>query len=160
QWVGQLRGGEGVFAIGTADGNAGNGALVARQPRPNLQCFGKLCLSWYGLSKGDRNYRPLPVDFTLGPDLARSLHAVWAEIEAHADQLDRLFRQQAGLTFEVVDGKYGAALAVNVPLAEPHHALRVLLEGKHVHYYLLKDGELLMADSQEERIARGVYLLL
>jgi proteasome lid subunit RPN8/RPN11 len=160
QWVGQLRGGEGVFGIGTADGTAVNGALVARQPRPNLQCLGKLCLSWYALGKGDRNYRPLPVEFTLGPDLARPLHAVWSELEAHAEQLDRLFRQQAGLTFEVVEGKHGPALAVNVPLAEPQHALRVLLEGPHVSYYLLKDGDLLMADSQEEQIARGVYLLL
>jgi hypothetical protein len=60
----------------------------------------------------------------------------------------------------VVDGKHGPALAVNVPLAEPQRALRVLLEGKHVHYYLLKEGELFLADSQEDRIARGVYLLL
>jgi hypothetical protein len=59
-----------------------------------------------------------------------------------------------------VEGKHGPALAVHVPLAEPQQTLRVLLEGKQVAYYLLKDGELLMADSQEERIARGVYLLL
>src|SRR5262249_16996294 len=34
-WVGLLRGGEGVFGIGTSDGGTGDPALFAVQPRPN-----------------------------------------------------------------------------------------------------------------------------
>jgi hypothetical protein len=159
-WVGQLRGGEGVFGIGTADASPPKGTPVARQPRPNVQSLGKLCLSWYALGKGDRSYRPLPVELTLGPDLARPLHPVWSVLEAHAEQIDRLMRQQAGVTFEVAEGKRGPALAVNLPLATPETALRVLLEGKQVQYYLIRDGEAFVADPREERIDRGVYLLL
>jgi len=119
-----------------------------------------MCLSWYSLKCGDAGYRPLPVELTQGPDLARPLHSVWPMIEAHAERLDRLHRQQAGLRFEVCEGKYGPALAVLVPLAEPGQFLRVLLDGKEVRYYLERDGELLAADCPEDRVDRGVYLLL
>src|SRR4051812_22012095 len=59
RWVGQLRGGEGVFGIGTAErpasGYPGPGtADVAWQPQPHRQCLGELCLSWYALAGGDR----------------------------------------------------------------------------------------------------------
>jgi hypothetical protein len=159
-WVGQLRGGEGIFGIGTADHKRGNGTLIARQPKPNVHCLGELCLSWYALGHGDRRYRPVPVDLTLGPDLARPLHSVWPMLEAHADRLDRLCRQQTGVTFETVAGAKGAALAVNIPLTEPGEAIRVLLEGKEVQYYLLRGGEPIVADPHEDRVDRGVYLLL
>src|SRR5437762_9713871 len=46
RWVGQLRGGEGIFAIGTADNHEANGSLIAHQPKPNVQSLGKLNLSW------------------------------------------------------------------------------------------------------------------
>jgi len=160
QWVGQLRGKEGVFGIGTADAAPGIGTLVGRQPKPHVQCLGKLCWSWYALAAGDPNYRPLPLELTLGPDLARPLHAVWTTIETHADRLDRLARQQAGVTFEVVAGPEGTALAVTVPLAEPGNAIRVLLEEKEVCYLLERGGEVLAADPHETRVDQGVYLLL
>src|SRR5439155_1493296 len=108
-WVGQLRGREGIFGIGTADGKPGVGVPVAHQPKPNMQCLDKLRLSWYALQGGAKNYRPLPVALTIGPDLARPLHAVWSVIESHADRLDRLCRQQSGITFEVVAGEQGPA---------------------------------------------------
>ncbi len=159
-WVGQLRGGDDVFGIGTADCSPAGGTPVAHQPRPNVQCLGKLRLSWYALRSGDKNYRRLPVGFTLGPDLARPLHSVWSVIESHAIQLDRLCRQQAGVTFEVVAGNQGTALGVRVPLAEPEHAIRILLEGKEVCYHLVRADDTLLVDPHEARIDRAVYLLL
>jgi len=81
-------------------------------------------------------------------------------IEAHADRLDRLYRQQAGVTFEAVAGKRGPALAVNIPLTEPDESIRVLLEEKEVQYYLLRGGDTIVADPHEDRVDRGVYLLL
>jgi proteasome lid subunit RPN8/RPN11 len=160
QWVGQLRGREGVFGIGTADGHPSTSTVVGHRPRPHVQTLGKLCLSWYGLKQGDGNYRPLPVELTLGPDLARPLHSVWSMIEAHAGRLDRLARQQVGVTFAVVPGHEGPALAVTVPLAEPGDAIRVLLEGKRVAYLLERAGDLVVADPHETRVDQGVYLLL
>jgi len=160
QWVGQLRGGEGLFGIGTADGQPTGGTELARQPRPHLQCLGKLCLSWYALGQGDAHYRPLPVGLTLGPDLARGLHPIWATIEAHAERLDRLARQQTGVTFTVTEGKHGPALGVTVPLAEPGSLIRVLVEEKEVRYFLLQDEKLLAVEPGPAQVDQGVYLLL
>lgn len=159
-WVGQLRGQEGIFGIGTTDAVPANGTEVAQQPKPNVQCLGKLRLSWYALREGDKHYRSLPVEITLGPDLARPLHSVWPLIEAHADRLDRLCRQQAGVTFEVVPGKRSQALAVSVPLAEPGNVIRIVLEDAETEYYLLRQGVPYRADPKEDRIDRAIYLLL
>jgi hypothetical protein len=160
QWVGQLRGGEGVFGIGTVDGRSRANGFFARQPRPNVQSLGELTFCWYALGQGDPDYRPLPVRMTLGPDLARPLHPVWSLIEVYAEQLDRLYCQQSGVTFEVVSEKNGSALSVSIPLAEPYDSVRVLLDGKDVRYYLIREGDVLAVDPHEDRIDRGVYLLL
>jgi proteasome lid subunit RPN8/RPN11 len=160
QWVGRLRGAEGVFGIGTADGSPPTSTLVAHQPRPHMQCLGDLCLSWYALGEGEKRYRPLPLGLTLGPDLARPLHPVWATIEGYAEPLDRLCRQQAGVTFQVSPGLHGPALVVNLALAEPGSSLRLVLERKAVRYYLVRGDELLVVDPRETQVDRGVYLLL
>ena len=160
QWVGVLRGREGIFGIGTADADPGRGSVVAHQPQAHVQCLGEMCISWYSLREGDRNYRPLQVNLTLGPDLARPLHPIWLTIERYADQLDRLCRQQAGVAFRVVEGPDGPALGVDVKLAEPGTALRLVIRGKEAQYYLVRGDELLSVDPNEERVDRGVYLLL
>jgi hypothetical protein len=161
QWVRHLRGREGVFGIGTADGPAGKqGVLFAEQPRPHVQRLGELCLSWYSLRYGEPSYRPLAVGLTIGPDLARPLHHVWLTIETHAERLERLFRQQVGVTFEVVTDEEGSWLSIHVPVAVPGGALRVLLKDKEVRYFLLRGEDLLAVDCPEERVDRGVYLLL
>ncbi|MCI0457658.1 MAG: Mov34/MPN/PAD-1 family protein [Gemmataceae bacterium] len=160
-WVGRLRGHEGVFGIGTADGESPRGTTVAYQPQKHMQCLGALCLSWYALHEGDRSYRPLAVDLTIGPDLARPLHSLWETIERYAEQLDRLCRQQAGVSFEVIEAEDGdSALAVHVKLAEPGKVLRVVLQGKEARYYLVRGEDLLTVDPDEDRVDRGVYLLL
>jgi proteasome lid subunit RPN8/RPN11 len=160
QWVGQLRGREGIFGIGTADGEEQTAEVYARQPRPHVQCLGPLCLSWYALRQGDPAYRPLTYGMTIGPDLARPLHPIWPTLEAHAERVDRLCRQQTGVSFEVVAGPGGPALAIHVPLATPGEGLRVHLQTKAVRYYLERNGDLLAAEMPEDRVDRGVYLLL
>lgn len=160
QWVRQLRGGAGVFGIGTADAQNDPQPGVLWQPRPHRQCQGGLSWSWYSLAVSERGYHPLPVELTLGPDLALPLRPVWDVIEAHADRLDRLTRQLNRVGFAVVAGKAGPALAVNVPLAEPESAVRVLLEGKEVRYLLLQGDDVLAADLPESRVDQGVFLLL
>jgi hypothetical protein len=49
---------------------------------------------------------------------------------------------------------------MNIPLAEPGSSLRVILEGKTVRYFLTRDGDVFLVDSDEPRVDRGVYLLL
>jgi proteasome lid subunit RPN8/RPN11 len=160
QWVGGLRGSEGVFGIGTADGEKPTSTVVAHHPRPHVQCLGELSISWYALGAGEKRYRPLEAELRLGPDLARPLHPLWTTIETYAEQLDRLCRQQAGVTFQVISGLYGPALAVNLTLADPGTSLRLVLESKEVRYYLVRGDELLTVDPHETLVDRGVYLLL
>jgi proteasome lid subunit RPN8/RPN11 len=160
EWIAHLRGKEGIFGIGTAEGESSLQTLFAEQPRPHVQCLGDMCLSWYALGQRDARYRPLPVGVTLGPDLARPLHSVWSVVEANAERLERLFKQQAGVTFEVAEGKKGPELVVNVPLSEPQHAVRVALRDKDVQFYLRRGDEIMEADCPDERVDRGVYLLL
>jgi hypothetical protein len=160
QWVANLRGKEGVFGIGTADGAEVEGDLFAYQPRPHVQCMRGLRFSWYSLRQGDSAYRPLPVELTIGPDLARALHAIWTTLEFHAERIDRLYRQQSGLRFEVVSDKWGPGLLLTLPLAEPGDVVQVLVRPKEVRYYVVRRGELLEVQHHDECVDRGVYLLL
>lgn len=160
QWVANLRGREGVFAIGTADGAPEAGSVFAYQPRPHVQCLGELRFSWYTLRQNESQYRPAHVELTIGPDLARPLHPLWPVLEDHADRIDRLYRQQTGLTFEVAGDDRGSALILNFPLAEPGDALRVVIRRKEVRYFVQRGGDLLEVDHRDDCVDRGVYLLL
>jgi hypothetical protein len=159
RWVGHLRGGEGVFGIGTADGPGHGGAVFAYQPRPNVHCLGGLRFSWYALRQGETAYRSVPVELTIGPDLARPLHEIWATVELHAERVDRLFRQQAGMRFEVLSDE-NPGLVLTLPLAASGEAVRVVLRHKSVRYYLQRGGEILEVALADDYVDRGVYLLL
>jgi hypothetical protein len=159
-WVANLRGGEGVFGIGTADAEPNPDAGISWQPAPNVQCLGELCLSWYALGKKDRNYRPLPVELTIGPDLAAHLRPVWEELETHAERLDRLARQLSRLAFDVTPGHQKSALTVTVPLPDDGRSIRVEMEGKAVRYRLMTDDGPMAADLREDRVDVGVFLML
>lgn len=159
-WVANLRGGEGVFGIGTADAEPNPDAGISWQPAPNVQCLGELCLSWYALGTKDRNYRPLPVELTIGPDLAAHLRPVWEELETHAERLDRLARQLSRLKFEIAPGHQKSALTVTAPLPDDGRAIRVEMEGKSVRYRLLTSEGAMAADLREDRVDVGVFLML
>jgi len=162
QWVRQLRGKEGIFGIGTADALPVLAGGVPRcyQPKPSVQCWDKLQFSWYALGQGANNYRPLPVEVVYGPDLARPLHGFWNTLEHHADRLERLYRQQHGVQFQVISDEWGPGLVVSLPLAEQGDALRVLIRPKEIRYYLLRGSELLEVQHGDNQVDRGVYLLL
>jgi proteasome lid subunit RPN8/RPN11 len=153
-WVKQLRRGDGVFGIGTADvrpNEAGN---------PNTQIAGNLCVSWYALGVGDRRYRPVPVLVTSGPDLTVPLHPVWNVLEAFAEPLNRLCKQFAKIQFEVIDEHPSKLLLVKIPLAEPNQQLRLLLNETEARYYWDRQGELIAIDPHEAQVDRAVYLIL
>ncbi len=159
-WVANLRGQQGVFAIGTADGPGTTGTLVAHQPRPNVQCWAGLRFSWYALAAGDADYQPLPVEVTLGPDLARPLHDLWPVLEAFAGRIERLYRQLSGVRFEVIADDWGPGLILILPLPERGDAVRVLVRAKEIRYYVERHGNLLEVDPGEESVDRAVFLLL
>jgi hypothetical protein len=102
----------------------------------------------------------VPVELTIGPDLARLLRPVWPVIEEYASRLDRLACQQAKVRFEVIPGRHGPALAVVVGLVDPGQAVRVVIEGKEVRYYYETDGEAFQADLPDAAPDQGLYLLL
>ncbi len=160
EWVPRLRGKEGVFGIGTADARHQDRSLFAQQPRPNVQRLGELSLSWYCLRQADANYRPLDVSLTLGPDLARPLHPIWQDVERFAAPLDRLYRQQTGVTFTVLGQDEKPGLAVTLPLAEPASAVRVVIRDGACRYYVVQGDDVFLAECDEECPDRGVYLLL
>ncbi len=161
EWIKNLRGQEGVFAIGTAEGNRSESGL-SRQPRANVQGLGNLSFSWYSLREGEQKYRNLPVQLTLGPDLAKSLQKIWSTIEAHAKPLERLCQQQAHISFELVDvdDKPDKVLAVRFDLAEPDLALNLLLEGHDARYLLLRGDDVNEIAPENKRIDRKVYEIL
>ena len=160
EWVRCLRGQEGVFGIGTVGTLVHEPVAYAHQPRPNVQTLDEMMLSWYALRRGDATYRPLPVTLTLGPDLARPLHSVWHEIEEHALELDRLYRQQIGVTFDALQSAEKPGLSIRIPMVEPKGAIRVVIKDEICRYYVERDGDIFLADCAEERVDRGVYLLL
>jgi proteasome lid subunit RPN8/RPN11 len=159
EWVGGLHGHEGVFAIGTADVPAGAAIMYAAHPRANVHCLGELRFSWYALRHGEAGYRPLPVELTLGPDLARDLHTVWATLEEHAERVARLGEQQANLRIDVVSVDGVPTLQLVLPLAEAG-VLRLLLRGRDVGYYLERQGALIAVEHHDPLVDRGVYALL
>jgi len=159
-WVRQLRGQHGVFGIGTADAPPSDSGLFAVQPRPNVQCLGELRFSWYALGNNETTYRPLPVELTLGPDLAAGLHAAWPTLECHADRLERLCEQQARTRIEVLSDSVPPGLSVTIPLAGGGNSVRILLHEGEVRYLVERQGDLLAVDLDEPLIDRGVYRLL
>jgi proteasome lid subunit RPN8/RPN11 len=160
-WVGRLRGGEGVFGIGTADGKPCNGQVANGKPASgpdHVQAQRELCLSWYALGVGDARYRRLPVTVIAGPDLARPLHSLWGTIETHAETLDGLCRQLAHATFEVASED--RALQVRFPVAESGESLRIVVSNADTQFFLDQGGEVLSIDPQEPQLDRAVFLIL
>jgi proteasome lid subunit RPN8/RPN11 len=152
-WVAQLRGGEGVFAIGTADAKPTDAG-------PTLQVRGELCFHWYVLGAADTSYRRLAVDTITGADLANIVHPVWSVIEEHAEPLNRLCRQLASVEFSVIGIGGEWALGVQIALADPNQQLRLLLNGSEVRYYWERGGELIAIDPHAPQLDRAVYLVL
>jgi proteasome lid subunit RPN8/RPN11 len=155
-WVGRLRGGTGVFGIGTADGKPPNGKPAAH---PEHMCAeGELCFSWYALDDGGRRYRRLRVETAPGPDLARPLQPVWDAIETHAAALDGLCRQLAQVKFESIESE--RALVARIPVWDSGDVLRILLRRDGVRFFLDRGGDLVAIDPAEPQLDRAVFLIL
>jgi proteasome lid subunit RPN8/RPN11 len=160
EWVGQLRGGEGVFGIGTADGKFAGHADEIWSPRDNIHALGDLCMTWYSLRAEGRNYRTIPVQLVDGPDLAAPLRSVWPILEEHGDRLERLAQQIAKVSFEVIPHEQNSSLAIAVVLPDAERSLRAVLGKKEISYFLVCEEAVLAADLRDDFIDRGIYRLL
>jgi proteasome lid subunit RPN8/RPN11 len=155
EWIRKLRGCQGVFAIGTIE--EGGPADVAMRPQSHVQTWQGLRFDWYTLADRHASYAPVAVEMTIGPDLAAALRPAWPAIEAHADRIERLVRQQVGLHFELV----GEMLVVVLPLVEPGRSIRIAVEAKQVRFYHETEAGIFQADLPVgTEPDRGAYLLL
>lgn len=152
RWVAQLRTGEAIFGIGTAEVN-GDGAGDAN-------IYGDMCFSWYALGAGDQRYRPLPAHLTDGADLAVPLRPLWNLIEAHAAPLNRLCRQFARVQLDILEEGPSKLLAVKIALPEPDQQIRLLLNDSEARYYWDRRDELIAIDPNEQILERAIYLIL
>jgi hypothetical protein len=64
------------------------------------------------------------------------------------------------VAFAVVNAGNRPALGVDIKLAAPGEKLRVVLQEDATSYYLVRGDELLAVNLDEERVDRGVYLVL
>jgi len=159
--VRNLRGGEGVFGIGTVFPSPPEGTEFGRHPKPHAQTFGGLRFDWYTLAADDKRYRPVPVEVVIGPDLALPLREVWGVIEGHAARLLRLVGQFKHVRFEVGRGTTAPALRMTIGTGEPGRFVRVLIDGKTVRYAYEADGVVTQPDLPAGTAPdQGVYLLL
>src|SRR5262249_44836304 len=127
--------------------------------RPHIQRQGKRRFTWYVLGAGEKGYRTIPVEYTLGPDLGLAIHVVWAIIERHAEALERICRQQARVTL-AADSPVGANLRVKIPLAEPGDAVELVLVEDKAAFFVVLDGTTNAVDPREAKIDRALYLIL
>lgn len=160
QWVRLLRGGEGVFAIGTADApESEQDDLIAEQPKPHAQTWLGLRFSWYALGKEDSQYRPLPVQLSLGPDLAAPLLPLWPILEKHAERLEAICRRLTQVRFGLLQ-EPEPMLEASVPL-EGQRRLAVRLSAGGAVTYGERDGDswrpLPLADPHPDH---GLFALL
>lgn len=154
EWVQNLRGGEGIFGIGTvADRVPKTG--VAIHPQPQTLQYADLRFDWYTLAEGEKKYRPVPVELTIGPDLAKPLRKIWTDIENHAVAIDRLARQLTNVQFEV-----GESLNILVGLAA-NGQIRACIEGKSVRFFYEVGEDAFQIDLPAgTRPDQGIYLIL
>ena len=72
-WVRNLRGGEGVFGIGTVNRDGEDRAPWPATRSRTCKCLGDCGSTGIRWPPDDRKYRPVPVELTIGPDLATPL---------------------------------------------------------------------------------------
>ena len=158
-WVRQLRGQEGIFGIGTLEKDETSPAWLVERPRPHVQRQGRRRFTWFALAAGEKSYRTIPVEFTLGPDLGQGARGAWSTIERHAPAIERICRQQARVVLQA-GREDEAALQLKVPLAEPGDAIEIDLIEEKVVFIVRTGGESHLVDPREPGIERALYQIM
>jgi proteasome lid subunit RPN8/RPN11 len=153
KWIESLRGQEGIFGIGTHDPKAKPSEL-ADHPKSHVQTFGAFRFDWYKLASGERNYQTLPVEITIGPELASSLRSIWRIIETNAPRLERLARFQPKLKFDPQPDR----LLIRLPALESTKQVVASLTETGCQWFLEHDGNILGVNlDQSIPVDQGIF---
>jgi hypothetical protein len=155
EWVPNLRGRDGVFAIGTVD--EPQNSPVSVHLTDHVHVRGGLRWDWYALAAGDEQYRPLPTEWTLGPDLGAELRSAWPSVEYHAERIENLCRTLQGVVVQAA----GDAVVVTVPRPEHGAEIKIILAAKRAAFVYSAGGRDLVPDLPADTPADvGAFLLL
>jgi hypothetical protein len=102
----------------------------------------------------------VPIRWTLGEDLAKPLHVVWDAMETHAGEIEKVLAQQTKATCGITQGAAGHQLTLSIPLAGSAGKIIVFIFKDKVQYFFEKNEQLFAVDIQEDKVDRGVYLVL
>ncbi len=160
QWVKKLPGKQGVFGIGTVDHESPIRGEFATKIAINTFSMTGMRFDWFSLASGDSNYVKVPIRWTLGEDLARPLHVVWDAMETHAGEIEKVLAQQSKATCGITQGAAGHQLTLSIPLAGSAGKIIVFIFKDKVQYFFEKNEQLFAVDIQEDKVDRGVYLVL
>jgi proteasome lid subunit RPN8/RPN11 len=160
QWVKKLPGKQGVFGIGTVDHESPIRGEFATKIAINTFSMTGMRFDWFSLASGDSNYVKVPIRWTLGEDLAKPLHVVWDAMEIHAGEIEKVLAQQAKATCGITQGAAGHQLTLSIPLAGSAGKIIVFIFKDKVQYFFEKNEQLFAVDIQEDKVDRGVYLVL
>lgn len=156
QWVEQIRGNEGVFAIGNVRKEKRTFFDLSASSR--VQWGVDLCFTWYSLRAKARDYRSMEARIVEGVDLARPLHPLWEVIEEQATALERLLHQQNHVRAEVVEME-APTLLVTISLLG-QQAIRIALTNDDVRYYVEQEGNLQEVGGLSDRVDHAAYSLM
>ena len=160
QWVKKLPGKQGVFGIGTVDHESPIRGEFATKIAINTFSMTGMRFDWFSLASGDSNYVKVPIRWTLGEDLAKPLHVVWDAMETHAGEIEKVLAQQTKATCGITQGAAGHQLTLSIPLAGSSGKIIVFIFKDKVQYFFEKNEQLFAVDIQEDKVDRGVYLVL
>lgn len=160
QWVKNLPGKQGVFGIGTVDHEAIGQQEFAKKLALNSFHMNNMRFDWFSLANGDANYVKVPIRWTLGEDLAKPLHVVWDAMEMHAAEIEKVLIQQSKASCSITKTDCGHRLTLSVPLAGIAGKILVFIFKDKVQYFFEKNEQLFAVDIQEDKVDRGIYLVL
>lgn len=160
QWVKKLPGKQGVFGIGTVDNQSSISEDFASKIAINTFSMTGMRFDWFSLGSGDSNYVKLPIRWTLGEDLAKPLHVVWDALEVHACEIEKVLVQQSKATCSITKATSGHQLTLSIPLAGSACKILVFIFKDKVQYFYEKNEQLFAVDIHEDKVDRGVYLVL
>ena len=161
EWIQQLRGRAGVFAIGTISATKNSTTTFAISPAPSVQCRGSLCFHWYGLHAGAQDYVTLPVEIQSGTDLASPWHGAWEHLETFAEGLEQLQLQLRQVQARVTHVNGEAVLLVSIPIAARDGGMIYLqLKNREAQLFVKLEDEMFAVEGEISNLPEKIYELL
>ena len=88
------------------------------------------------------------------------MHVVWDAMEVHASEIEKVLAQQSKASCAITKSASGHQLTLSIPLAGSAGKILVFIFKDKVQYFFEKNEQLFAVDIQEDKVDRGVYLVL